>query len=219
MRITVGNLKGGVGKTTTSWFLARLLADRGRTLLIDADPQSQSAFDWAEIVVAGGGVLPFDIQAWSTNDMPRRAALLVDQYDNVVIDTGGETAALFRGALRVTGRDADKHDGGYLVVPVAPDPIEVRRIPATFEAAAEVDAEGVPVYPSVLLTRVDTRAGDVTAARQFFGSHTPPLPVMSAHVREGVLYSRAFGTIPPIDSDYALVLAELSRLGAGEVSA
>jgi len=40
IRLTIGNQRGGVGKTTTAITIARLWADRGiRTLLVDADPQ------------------------------------------------------------------------------------------------------------------------------------------------------------------------------------
>lgn len=40
IKLTIGNQRGGVGKTTTAVTLGRLWADRGyKTLLVDADPQ------------------------------------------------------------------------------------------------------------------------------------------------------------------------------------
>jgi chromosome partitioning protein len=47
MIIIVAALKGGVGKTTTSVYLAALAAARRPAVLIDADPQA-SAADWLE---------------------------------------------------------------------------------------------------------------------------------------------------------------------------
>lgn len=40
LTLTIASLSGGQGKSTTAYFLGRLLAERGyRTLLVDADPQ------------------------------------------------------------------------------------------------------------------------------------------------------------------------------------
>jgi chromosome partitioning protein len=47
MIIVVAALKGGVGKTTTSVYLAALAAARNASTLVDADPQA-SAADWLE---------------------------------------------------------------------------------------------------------------------------------------------------------------------------
>lgn len=48
MKITIGNIKGGVGKTTSAVYLALGLSRSGRTLLVDADPEQASAFGWWE---------------------------------------------------------------------------------------------------------------------------------------------------------------------------
>lgn len=201
MKITVGNLKGGVGKTTTAVYLATALAaDSARVLIVDADPQSQSAYDWAQLAISRGYDLPWTVYPWATDDLATRVRGILDQYDHVLIDTGGETPRLFRAACMVTDD---------LLIPVAPNEIEMRRLPASFAAAAEVDAMGHPVYPRILLTRVDNRTGDGPAARAFLAAQSPPLPVLGAHVRDAVLYSRAHGHVPTDLGDYAAVLAEL----------
>jgi chromosome partitioning protein len=50
MNIVVSNVKGGVGKTTTSVYLAAVAARRGKApvLLVDADPQGSSA-EWYDV--------------------------------------------------------------------------------------------------------------------------------------------------------------------------
>lgn len=56
LRIAVANQKGGTGKTTLTVNLAAGFHRRGKTLLLDTDPQG-SAGDWARIG-AGGDDLP-----------------------------------------------------------------------------------------------------------------------------------------------------------------
>jgi chromosome partitioning protein len=199
MRLTIGCLKGGTGKTTSAVFLAAALAQDGPTLLVDADPQSQSAYDWSQLAVDRGDLLPYEVQPWATTDLARKVRGVADRYAHVVIDVGGENPAMFRAAASVTGE---------LLVPVSPSEAELRRIPATFAAAAEVEnMTGVEVYPRILLVKVDSRTGDGPAAREFL--QASDLPVMAAQVRDAVLYPRSYGHVPADPGDYAAVLAEL----------
>lgn len=199
MRVTIGNLKGGVGKTTTAVHLAAGLARTGPTLLVDADPQSQSAYDWSLTAQDRGEPLPVEVYP-CVDDLGRRVRGMADRYAHIVIDTGGENDRLFRAACAVAPE---------LVVPVSPSLIDVRRIPATFAAAREAqDATGVEVFARVLLVRVDARTADGPAARAFLEGEG--LPVMGAQVRDAVAYARAFGYAPGGQlGDYEAVLAEL----------
>ncbi len=54
--ITIANLKGGVGKTTTTVSLAAALAERGeKVLILDLDPKA-NATDWTGLKVAERGI-------------------------------------------------------------------------------------------------------------------------------------------------------------------
>lgn len=44
LTITISSLSGGQGKTTVAFFLARLLAQKGKVLSVDLDPQSNLTF-------------------------------------------------------------------------------------------------------------------------------------------------------------------------------
>lgn len=76
MICTVTHHKGGVGKTTVAIHIAALLSTRGRTLLLDGDP-NRSALAW----LGRGAGLPFEVHD------ERMASRLVPQFEHVVIDT------------------------------------------------------------------------------------------------------------------------------------
>lgn len=203
MRLTIGCLKGGVGKTTSAVFLATALsADGSRVLLVDADPQSQSAYDWAQLAIGRGYELPFVVLPWATNDLAKRIRGVAGEYDHVVVDVGGENPTMFRLACSVAPD---------LLIPVSPSEAELRRLPATFEAANEAaQMADTDVIPRILLVKVDTRTADGRASRSFLAQAAePPLPVLEAQVRDAVLYPRSYGHVPADVGDYAAVLAEL----------
>lgn len=215
LRLTVGALKGGSGKTTTAVYLALGIARAtgARVLLVDADPQAATASDWAGSVNARHWHDPDTYPAWPDavvvvpwhgDDLGRRIAQVADDYTHVIIDTGGESDRILAAALWVTDE---------LLVPVQPNPADVRRLPATFGVAANVHnaRPGRPLTARVLLTRVSQRTVLYREATDLL--ERQQLPVMSAEVRlslgaEG--YAAAFGTVPHDLADYATVLAELA---------
>lgn len=199
MKITVGNLKGGTAKTTSAVFMATCLGKRGRTLLVDADPQgsaldwSVNTTDWPESVT----VIP-----WSTRDLARRVRDVAADYEHIVIDTAPQHDVIMRQALMVTD---------HLVVPVTPSPIELRRLQETFDLAAEIDAISA-VYARVLLCKI--RSGTKTAVEARNMLNDLDLPVFEAQTHLWESYLLAWGTVPADPGEYNDILAELEATDA-----
>lgn len=117
MRVTVTNLKGGVGKTTTAVYLAAAAARAGRpVVLVDADPQA-SAAEWLEESPIEGVTL---VEAPSER-MVTRAAELGDGA-LVIIDTPPGSERIARAAIDV----AD-----VALIPIRVGGVEVTRVVAT----------------------------------------------------------------------------------------
>jgi len=90
MIITVGNTKGGVGKTTLAVNIAAARAIQGKdVLLIDADRQETAQ---TAISIRANNEVMFGIACSTYADGPiLRSQLLQqkDKYDDVIIDAGG----------------------------------------------------------------------------------------------------------------------------------
>jgi len=125
MIITVGNTKGGTGKSTIATTLAALYAGKKKkTLLIDADVQGSSMF-FSE---ARAEDLPaFSAMANTTNKIHK--AIGSFDHDVIIIDAGGRDSQPFRSALIASD---------LLIIPVTPSPVDLWSTEDVFKMLEEL---------------------------------------------------------------------------------
>jgi chromosome partitioning protein len=201
VRITFGNLKGGVGKSTSSVFTSLgLAANGGRVLLDDADGTNRTCLKWSS--TAEDWPSSVTVVSWEVPDLGRRVKAVADDYDHIVIDTGPQRPDILRQALTVTDD---------LIVTVAPSPVELEQLPDTFALAAEVDAIS-PTFAQVLFVKVRRGTRSAAEARNYLVERELPVMTTDIHLLES--YTLAYGTVPADLGEYQAVLNELAATEA-----
>ncbi len=138
MTIVVSNVKGGVGKTTTSVYLAAAAVERGwePVMLVDADRQASSA-EWLEERPVEGVDL---VEAPSE----RTVARALTGYEGLaVVDTPPGDERIVRAAL-------DRADA--VVIPTRAGGVEYSRVAATLDLISDRTPHGVVICAARLGT-------------------------------------------------------------------
>ena len=166
--IAVGNLKGGVGKSTLAVNLACELAGSLRVHLLDADAQATAA-EWmaAGNLPITGEALPLDDQRHAGAWIKRVTAA---DADLVVIDLPPHTGAATAAALIL----AD-----LFIVPVAPSGLDLRAAAKALDMLREARIARGDGKPAALLvpSKVDRRTGagrEIEAALHEIGEPVGP---------------------------------------------
>ena len=137
VNIVVGNLKGGVGKTTTAVYLAAAAAERGHeVLLIDSDRQASSA-EWLEERPIDGVEI---VEAPSERTLARA---LKSHDDVAIVDTPPGDERLMQSALNAA--DA-------VVIPTRAGGVEFSRVTVTVEMTPTRTPRGVVICSARLGT-------------------------------------------------------------------
>ena len=123
MIVTIGNSKGGVGKSTIACNLAVMAAKTGKNvLLVDADPQA-SSLNFRSIRESD------DIKATAiTTPTLHKDLKDFSNFDMILIDSGGRDTSIFRSAILA----AD-----LLVIPVLPSVYDIWAASDTIEIVKE----------------------------------------------------------------------------------
>lgn len=217
MRVLLCNLKGGPGKTTSTWFLSVAFTALGYSVVaVDGDLGSNSLSSWHDRAVVGGDVVPFRVVEWHGQErdgsLSKFCKELEDEHqpDVMIVDTGGERREVFMSACLWADR---------LLMPVGPSMAEIERLRATCQYAADV-AEASPIAVSALLTRVPAaRVGLASQARALIEGEEPneanDFKPYALHVMEAEIvnhrhrYSVTFGSVSTDTGEYADLATEL----------
>ena len=148
MIVTVGNTKGGVGKTTLALNLAIARALQGRDVwLIDGDRQGTA--QTAITIRADAGRLPSIACAQYPDGSALRAQVLQTgkKFDDVIIDAGGRDSTALRAAMALSDT---------LVVPFAPRSLDVWALADISTLIAEIRSIRTELRALAVLNNADS---------------------------------------------------------------
>ena len=151
MKIVVGGIKGGSGKTTVATNFVVLSAQDQDVLLIDADDQ-ETATDFTvlrnERRVDGAGYTCIKLTGAAVRTETQR---LARKYATILIDTGGRDTTSQRAALTV----AD-----ILLVPFVPRSFDLWTLEKVSSLVEEMRTANPDLMAYVFLNRADPRGQD-----------------------------------------------------------
>lgn len=163
MKIVLGGIKGGSGKTTIATNLCVMRAAAGKkVLLVDADEQ-HSASDWAN-QRDGMGIST----SWSTIQLSGKTLHLQIQriekdYDDIIIDVGGRDTTSQRSSL---------FSADIFIVPFKPRSLDIWTIGSVKNMISEIIIYNPNLKCYALINQADFRGSDNSDALEIISKNS-----------------------------------------------
>ena len=153
MILTVGNIKGGVGKTTLA---VNLAVERGKNkedsvVLIDADDQSTAMLFTGIREQGAPGISHYTCVSVHGAQVRSQGKSLAEKFDHTIIDCGGRDTEAFRAALTICD---------VLVAPLTPRSFDFWTITQLVRLLEEVEAVRDPPKAYALVNMADPSGTD-----------------------------------------------------------
>jgi chromosome partitioning protein len=151
MILAVGNIKGGVGKTTLALNFAIARANAGKdVLLIDGDEQHTAVTftDLRTELLGAPGYTAVSLQGTALRTQVRQ---LAPKYDDIIIDVGGRDTGSLRAALLVSQT---------LLIPVQPRSFDIWAVDQMAELVQEAREINDDLRALAVLNAADAQGRD-----------------------------------------------------------
>lgn len=202
--LLVGSEKGGVGKTTLAVQLALLRAQSGATvILVDTDRQA-SASHWIATRSQEGLNPQVACRQMRGAKIHEELKKLDSQFDDVVVDAGGDSVELRSAMLAAT----------HVCIPIRASQIDVWTLEQMDDLVREASKLNPGLRASVVINAAPARGDEaenaLTVARQFDNLTVLDTVIHERSVyRQAAMTGRAISEISPSD---AKAVAELHEL-------
>ncbi len=203
MIIVVGNVKGGVGKTTLAVNLAVALSRMKRdVLLIDGDEQ-QTAMAFTDLRASqksSPGYTAVSLQGAAIRTQVRQ---LAPKYGDIVIDVGGRDTGSLRAALTVAN---------MVLIPVQPRSFDLWGVDQTAELVREAREINDALRAITVLNAADPQGRDNEEAAAVLRDHKGIEHAAGLIVRRKAFPNAAASGLSVLEYDDPKAIEEFNRL-------